>query len=91
MKSHFKVKWLNWTPVVLIVYRTGGGQGRVCARQAFLVLIKLHPVWQLPEREVQHSECPPNFDLEMSETMYISFTRVSAGSRMESIQNWNHS
>lgn len=83
MKSHFKVKWLNWTLVVLTVYHTGGGEGRVCARQAFLVSIKLHQAWQLPERGVQYRKCPRNFDLEMSEIIYISFPRVSTGSRMD--------
>lgn len=91
MKSHFKVNWLNWAPVVLIVYRTGGGQGRVCARQELPRFNKMAPAWQLPAREVQHSECPGNFDLEMSEIMYVSFTRVSTGSRMDSITNWKHS
>lgn len=83
MKSHFKVKWLNWTPVVLAVYHTGGGQRRVCARQAFLVSIKLHPARQLPERGVPYSKCPRNFDLEMSEIIYISSPHVSTGSRMD--------
>lgn len=85
MKSHFKVKWLNWTPVVLIVYHTGGGQGGGRARQAFLVFIKLHPGRQLPEWEGQYSKCPQNFDLGMSETIYISFTCVSTGSKMDHI------